>query len=98
MHGNCEAAGCLKMTPVPPRAWQDAYDSLALRIRGAAQRMVDSNSKIAWHRARLRKNREALKALEVARFTAGHDKSGETAKAIIELARKIAESEKCIAA
>jgi hypothetical protein len=53
--------------------------------------MADSNSKIAWHRARLKKNREALKALEVARFTTGHDKSGETAKAI-------AESEKCIAA
>jgi ABC-type cobalamin transport system ATPase subunit len=60
--------------------------------------MADSSSKIAWHRARLKKNREALKALEVSRFTAGHDKSGDTAKAIAELARKIAESEKCIAA
>jgi ABC-type cobalamin transport system ATPase subunit len=60
--------------------------------------MADSDSKIAWHRARLRKNREALKALEVARFTTGHDKSGETAKTIAELSRKIAESEKCIAA
>ena len=60
--------------------------------------MADSNSKIAWHRARLKKNREALKALEVARLTTGHDKSGKTEKAIIELARKIAESEKCIAA
>ena len=60
--------------------------------------MADSNSKIAWHRTRLKKNREALKALEVARFTAGHDKSGNTAKALAKLARKIAESEKCIAA
>jgi hypothetical protein len=60
--------------------------------------MADSNSRIAWHRTRLRKNREALKALEVARFTTGHDKSGDTAKAIAALARKIAESEKCIAA
>jgi hypothetical protein len=60
--------------------------------------MADSDSKIAWHRTRLKKNREALKALEVARFTTGHDRSGETAKAIVELARKIAESETCIAA
>ncbi len=60
--------------------------------------MADSNSRIAWHRTRLKKNREALKALEVARFTTGHEKSGETAKAIAELAHKIVESEKCIAA
>ena len=59
---------------------------------------ADSNSGIAWHRTRLKKNREALKALEVARFTTGHDKAGETEKAIAELARKITESEKCIAA
>jgi ABC-type cobalamin transport system ATPase subunit len=60
--------------------------------------MADSNSRIAWHRARLKQNREALKALEVARFRAGHDKSGETDKTIAELMRKIAESESCIAA
>jgi hypothetical protein len=60
--------------------------------------MADSNSSVAWHRARLKKNREALKALEVARFTTGHHESGDTEKEIAELARKIAESEKCIAA
>jgi hypothetical protein len=60
--------------------------------------MADSNSSVAWHRARLKKNREALKALEVARFSTGHHKSGETGRAVAELARKIAESEKCIAA
>ena len=59
--------------------------------------MADSNSKIAWHRAQLNRNREALKALEVARFTIGHDKVGQTEKAISELQRKIADSEKCIA-
>jgi hypothetical protein len=59
--------------------------------------MVDSNSRIAWHRARLKKNREALRSLEVARFAGSHDKVGETAKAIAELQRKIVESEKCIA-
>ena len=60
--------------------------------------MADSNSNIAWHRTRLKKNREALKALEAARIASGHDGSGKTERAIIELARKIAESEKCIAA
>ena len=59
--------------------------------------MADSNSKIAWHRAQLKKNREALKALEVARFRGGHDKLGVTQRAMFELERKIAESEKCIA-
>ena len=60
--------------------------------------MVDSNSKIAWHRAQLKKNRAALKRLEIGRFTTGHDKIGETQKMIDELSRKIAESEKCISA
>ena len=58
---------------------------------------ADSNSKIAWHRAQLRRNREALKAFEVARFAIGHGKIGPTEKAIAELRRKIADSEKCIA-
>src|ERR1700742_5166354 len=69
---------------------------LRRRIRSIA--MADSNSRIAWHRAQLRKNRGALKQLEIARFTSGHDKIGETQKAIDELTRKIAESEKCISA
>jgi len=60
--------------------------------------MADSNSKIAWHRAQLKKNRDVLKRLEIARFTVGHDKVGETQKTIDELAHKIAESEKCISA
>ncbi len=55
--------------------------------------MADSNSKIAWHRVQLKKNRAALKELET-----GEDKVGKTQKAIDELTRKIAESEKCIAA
>ena len=59
--------------------------------------MVDSDSRIAWHRAQLKKNREALKALEVSRFQAQHDKIGDTQKAMRELVGKIAESEKCIA-
>lgn len=59
--------------------------------------MADSNSQIAWHRAQLKKNREALKALEVARFKGQHDKVGDVERAMFELERKIAESEKCIA-
>jgi uncharacterized coiled-coil protein SlyX len=55
-------------------------------------------SKIAWHRAQLKKNRAILKRLEFARFTVGQDKIGETQKTIDELSRKIAESEKCISA
>ena len=38
-----------------------------------------------------------MKALEVARFSGQHDKVGETERAMFELERKIAESEKCIA-
>ena len=60
--------------------------------------MADSNSRIAWHRAQLKKNRAALKRLEITRFTVGHDGIGETQRMIGEIARKIAESEKCISA
>jgi hypothetical protein len=60
--------------------------------------MADSNSKIAWHRVQLKKNRATLKTLEVARFTKGQDKLGGTQRAMDEVTRKIAESEKCIAA
>jgi hypothetical protein len=61
-------------------------------------RMADSNSRIAWHRAQLKKNRETLRSFEVARFAGSHDRSGDTANAMAALQRKIAESEKCIAA
>lgn len=30
--------------------------------------IADSNSNVAWHRVQLKKNREALKAFEIARF------------------------------
>jgi len=60
--------------------------------------MADTDSRIAWHRVQLKKNRAALKQLEVARFTVGQDKIGETQKTIDTLSRKITESERCIAA
>src|SRR5947207_11029731 len=63
--------------------------------------IADSNSNIAWHRVQLKKNREAFKALEIARFrvgamtgSAGHAQQ----KALATLKRKIAESERSIAA
>src|ERR1700761_850080 len=83
------------------RAASDSRDEIAgisslARIRNFA--MADSNSKIAWHRVQLKKNRATLKRIEIARFTVGQDKVGETQKTIDELACKIAESEKCISA
>jgi hypothetical protein len=64
--------------------------------------IADSNSNIAWHRVQLKRNRDALKALETARFTIGEiassKRAGEPQKAIAELKRKIAESERSIAA
>jgi hypothetical protein len=62
--------------------------------------VADSDSRIAWHRVQLSKNREAVKALETARFTTG-DMGRKAADAtqgkIAELKRKILESERCIA-
>ena len=59
----------------------------------------DSNSEIAWHRVQLKKNRDALKALETAQFTTGEiARGGRTQNTIADLKRKIAESERCIAA
>ena len=58
------------------------------------------NSNIAWHRVQLKKNRDAVKALETARFTIGQtaSSSGQTQKTITSLKRKVVESERCIAA
>ncbi len=62
--------------------------------------IADSNSNIAWHRVQLKKNRDAVKALETVRFTIGEmaASTGQTQKTIAILKRKIAESERCIAA
>jgi hypothetical protein len=60
---------------------------------------ADSDSRIAWHRVQLKKNREALKALETARFASG-EIAGRRREvhSVDELKAKIAESERCIAA
>ena len=60
---------------------------------------ADSDSRIAWHRVQLRKNREALKALETSRFTTGEiaGRRKQASQTIADLKEKIAESELCIA-
>jgi hypothetical protein len=62
--------------------------------------MAEGNSEIAWHRVQLKKNRDALKALEIARFRIGDisGSGGQTQRTIASLKRKIAESERCIGA
>jgi hypothetical protein len=44
--------------------------------------IADSNSNIAWHRVQLKKNRDAVKALETVRFTVGEmaGSTGQTQK------------------
>jgi hypothetical protein len=61
---------------------------------------ADSNSNVAWHRVQLKKNRDEVKALETVRFTIGEmaASTSQTEKTIATLMRKIAESERCIAA
>jgi hypothetical protein len=59
---------------------------------------ADSDSRIAWHRVQLRKNREALKALEQGRFRSGEIRgSKQMSGTIADLKQKIGESERCIA-
>jgi hypothetical protein len=63
---------------------------------------ADSNSQIAWHRAQIRKNRDALKQYETARFTFGAiarpKVTDQTPAIVAELKRKIRESEQIVAA
>jgi hypothetical protein len=69
---------------------------------GGLQMAADSNSQIAWHRAQIRKHRDALKQFETSRFTFGaiaRPKVTEESQAIVaELKRKIRDSEQVIAA
>jgi hypothetical protein len=62
--------------------------------------ITDNNSSVAWHRVQLKKNREALKVLETARFTIGEvaGSAAQTKKAVASLKRKIVESERCLVA
>jgi hypothetical protein len=64
--------------------------------------VADSNSRIAWHRAQIRKHRGALKDFETARFTIGEISGSKTGaqrqKTVADLKRKIRESEQIVAA
>jgi hypothetical protein len=62
--------------------------------------IADGNSTIAWHRVQLQENRDAVRALTTDRFMIGEiaSSTGQTQKTIAKLKRKIAESERCIAA
>ena len=64
--------------------------------------MADNDSTIAWHRAQLKKHREALRDIEVRRFrfgeTAGSKARAEARQLAAELRRKITASERVIAA
>ena len=78
-------------------------ESLMLKPRlQEADMVADSNSQIAWHRAQIRKHREALKQIETARHNfgeiAGSKTITQTHKAVAELKRKIRDSEQVIAA
>src|ERR1700744_5992657 len=74
-----------------------------IRLSGMSGRvhlMEDSNSHVSWDRVHLKKNREALKAIDIARFRFGR-MTGASARehdeTVATLKRKIAESERCIA-
>jgi uncharacterized protein (DUF3084 family) len=62
---------------------------------------ADSDSKIAWHRAQVRKHREALKNIETAKFATGESANpaaiAQARKTVDELKQKISQSEQVIA-
>ncbi|CCD91674.1 conserved hypothetical protein [Bradyrhizobium sp. ORS 375] len=62
--------------------------------------VADSDSRVAWHRAQLKKNRAALKQIETARFTVGESADAKaierTRRQVSELQLKIRESEQII--
>jgi hypothetical protein len=60
--------------------------------------IADNNSNVAWHRVQLKKNRDAVKALETAWFRTGDIAGSGRQTRIATLKRKIVESERCIAA
>jgi hypothetical protein len=63
---------------------------------------ADSNSQIAWHRAQIRKHRDALKQFETSRFTFGAiarpTVADQSQEVVAELKRKVRESEQIVAA
>ena len=64
--------------------------------------VADSNSQIAWHRAQIKKHRAVLKQIETGRHNfgeiAGSTTIAQSHKTVVELKRKIRDSERIIAA
>jgi hypothetical protein len=62
---------------------------------------ADSDSRIAWHRAQVRKHRDTLKRMETSKFTTGQHANpkmvAQSKKLVAELTQKIRLSEQAIA-
>lgn len=63
--------------------------------------VADTDSRIAWHRAQLKKNRAALRQIETVRFTVGESADAKAleraTRQLMDLRAKISESEQVIA-
>jgi hypothetical protein len=63
--------------------------------------VADSDSRIAWHRAQVRRHRDTLRHIETAKFTVGENSEpraiAQTQKTVADLKDKIRQSEQIIA-
>jgi hypothetical protein len=63
--------------------------------------VADSDSRIAWHRAQVRRHRDALRHIETSKFTVGENAGpraiAQAQKTVAELKDKIRQSEQVIA-
>ena len=63
--------------------------------------VADSDSRIAWHRAQVRRHRDTLRRIETAKFTVGENSDpraiAQAQKTVTELKDKIRQSEQIIA-
>ena len=63
--------------------------------------VADSDSRIAWHRAQVRRHRDTLRRIETAKFSVGENSDpraiAQTQKTVTELKDKIRQSEQIIA-
>jgi hypothetical protein len=73
-------------------------DSALSGLSQESSMAADSDSKVAWHRAQVRKHREALKRIDMSKFTVGENPktSAQTKKLVAGLKQKIACSERVI--
>ena len=78
-----------------PASW------LGCRALGENEMVADSDSRIAWHRAQVRRHRDTLRRIETARFTVGENSDpraiAQARKTVAELKDKIRQSEQIIA-